>query len=54
MKVHRIVLAFSAVTLSLSASLAFAQFQNAEKAIEYRQRVMTIINTNFGRIGAVV
>ncbi len=54
MKLQKIVLAFSAIALSVSASLAFAQFQNAEKAIDYRESVMTIINTHFGRIGAVV
>ena len=40
--------------MAIGAGVAFAQFQNAEKAIEYRQSVMTIIGTHFGRIGAVV
>ena len=52
MKLHNIVL--SAVALLTISSATFAQFQNAEKAIDYRQSVMTIINTHFGRIGTAV
>ena len=52
MKLQKIVLSLTALfTLS---STAFAQFQNAEKATEYRESVMTVIGTHFGRIGAVV
>ncbi len=54
MKLQKIVLAVSTIVLAVSASLAFAQFQNAEKAVEYRQSVMTVLGTHFGRIGAVV
>ena len=54
MKLHKFILAGTATVLAIGAGTAFAQFQNAEKAIEYRQSVMTIINTHFGRIGAVV
>ena len=54
MKLQKIILASSAITLAVSASLAFAQFQNAEKAVEYRESVMTILGTHFGRIGPVV
>jgi cytochrome c556 len=54
MKLQKFVLAGTATALAISAGAAFAQFQNAEKAIEYRQSVMTVIGTHFGRIGAVV
>jgi cytochrome c556 len=54
MKLEKIILASAATVLAIGAGSAFAQFQNAEKAIEYRQSVMTIINTHFGRIGSVV
>lgn len=52
MKLQKVVLSTTAL-LMLSGS-AFAQFQNAEKAIDYRQSVMTVMNTHFARIGAVV
>jgi len=52
MKFQKIVL--SAVAMFAMSSAAFAQFQNAEKAVDYRQSVMTVINTHFARIGAVV
>ena len=52
MKLQKVVVGVAAF-LAINGT-AFAQFQNAEKAIEYRQSVMTIINTHFGRIGAVV
>ena len=54
MKLQKLILATTAAVLAIGAGVAFAQFQNAEKAIEYRQSVMTIIGTHFGRIGAVV
>ena len=52
MKLQKVVVGVAAF-LAINETV-FAQFQNAEKAIEYRQSVMTIINTHFGRIGAVV
>jgi len=52
MKLQKIIFA-AAACLALSTS-AYAQFQNAEKAVDYRQSVMTVINTHFARIGAVV
>ena len=51
MKPIKIIL--SAAALIAISSTAVAQFQNAEKAIEYRQSVMTVMGTHFGRIGAV-
>jgi cytochrome c556 len=54
MKLQKFVLAGAVTVLAFGTSAAFAQFQNAEKAIEYRQSVMTVIGTHFGRIGAVV
>ncbi|QWD81146.1 cytochrome c [Polynucleobacter sp. MWH-S4W17] len=54
MKLQKFVLAGTATALAISAGAAFAQFQNADKAIEYRQSIMTVIGTHFGRIGAVV
>jgi cytochrome c556 len=52
MKPIKIVL--SAVALIAISGTAVAQFQNAEKAIEYRESVMTVMAAHFGRIGAVV
>jgi cytochrome c556 len=52
MKLQKLVI--GAVAFLTLNGTVFAQFQNAEKAIEYRQSVMTIIGTHFGRIGAVV
>ena len=54
MKLQKILSISVAGVLTIGAGLAFAQFQNAEKAIEYRQSVMTVIGTHFSRIGAVV
>ncbi len=51
MKHFKIVL--SAAALIAISGTAFAQFQSAEKAIEYRQSVMTVMGNHFGRIGAV-
>ncbi|WP_114689986.1 c-type cytochrome [Polynucleobacter necessarius] len=47
------------VAIGAAAFLAFngtvfAQFQNAEKAVDYRESVFTVMATHFGRIGAVV
>jgi cytochrome c556 len=52
MKLQKVVIGVAAF-LSINGAV-FAQFQNAEKAVEYRQSVMTVIGTHFGRIGAVV
>jgi cytochrome c556 len=52
MKLSKIVLSAAAL-LTINGS-AFAQFQNAEKAVEYRQSVFTVMSNHFGRIGAVV
>jgi hypothetical protein len=52
MKLLKIVLSTAAL-LTISGT-AFAQFQNAEKAVEYRQSVFTVMSTHFGRISAVV
>lgn len=52
MKLQKLVI--GAVAFLTLNGTVFAQFQNTEKAIEYRQSVMTIIGTHFGRIGAVV
>ena len=54
MTIRKIILAGAAIALTISASTTFAQFQNADKAVEYRESVMTVIGTHFGRIGAVV
>ncbi len=54
MKLQRFFLVSTAAILVISAGTAFAQFQNAEKAIEYRESVFTVMSTHFGRIGAVV
>ena len=47
-------LILSTTALFAMSSTAFAQFQNADKAVEYRESVMTVMGTHFGRIGAVV
>jgi cytochrome c556 len=45
-----IVLAATAAILSTPAS---AQFAKPEDAVKYRQSVMTVMSTHFGRIGAM-
>ena len=40
--------------LGLLAGAAFAQFAKTEDAVKYRQSVMSVIGTNFTRMGAVV
>jgi cytochrome c556 len=52
MKLSNTILS-AAVFLTISGS-AFAQFQNAEKAVDYRESVFTVMGTHFGRIGTVV
>jgi len=52
MKFHKFVL--SAAALFTVSATAFAQFQSAEKAVDYRESAFTVMGTHFGRIGAVV
>ena len=54
MKLQKLILATTATILAISTGAAFAQFQNAEKAVDYRESVFTVMGTHFGRIGAVV
>jgi len=54
MKLQRLILASTATVLAIGAGTVFAQFQNAEKAVDYRESVFTVMGTHFGRIGAVV
>ena len=54
MTFQKIILASATIALAISTGTAFAQFQNADKAVEYRESVMTVMGTHFGRIGAVV
>jgi cytochrome c556 len=54
MKLQKIILAGTAASLMMSASLAIAQFQKPEDAIKYRQSVFTVLANSFGKIGAVV
>jgi cytochrome c556 len=54
MKLQKLILASTAAVLAIGSGVSFAQFQNAEKAIDYRQSVYAIMGTHFGRIGAVV
>ena len=53
MKLQKIILVTTSAVLAIGAGVAFAQFQNPEKAIDYRQSVFTVMATHFGRIGAV-
>jgi cytochrome c556 len=54
MKLQKLILATTATILAIGTGAAFAQFQNAEKAVDYRESVFTVMGTHFGRIGAVV
>jgi cytochrome c556 len=45
--------ALTAAVIAFTAP-ASAQFQKPEDAVKYRQSVMTIMGTHFGRIGAMV
>ena len=54
MKLQKIVLASTATVLTISAGIAFAQFQKPEDAIKYRQSAFTVMANSFGKIGAVV
>jgi len=42
------------VIFGMLIGVAFAQFAKPEKAIKYRQSVMTVIAQHFGRLGAMV
>jgi cytochrome c556 len=46
-------LAFAAAAITMAAP-ASAQFAKPEDAVKYRQSVMTVMSTHFGRIGAMV
>jgi cytochrome c556 len=54
MKLQKLILATTATVLAIGTGVAYAQFQNAEKAVDYRESVFTVMGTHFGRIGAVV
>jgi cytochrome c556 len=54
MKLQKLILATTATVLAIGTGAAYAQFQNAEKAVDYRESVFTVMGTHFGRIGAVV
>jgi cytochrome c556 len=54
MKLQKLILATTATVLAIGTGATFAQFQNAEKAVDYRESVFTVMGTHFGRIGAVV
>jgi len=49
----RLLLAAAAVAGLATALPAAAQFQKPEDAIKYRQSVLTVMATHFGRIGAM-
>ncbi len=51
---QRLPVATAVAGAALSTLPAFAQIQKPENAIEYRQRVMTMMANHFGRIGAMV
>lgn len=44
----------AALAALVAAPSATAQFSKPERAIEYRQAVMTVMATHFGRMGAMV
>jgi cytochrome c556 len=44
----------SAATLALAVPVAYAQFDRPERAIKYRQSVMTLTANHFGRLQPVV
>jgi cytochrome c556 len=54
MKLQKLIFATTAITLSIGAGSALAQFQKPEDAIKYRQSVFTVMANSFGKIGAVV
>jgi cytochrome c556 len=54
MKLQKIVLASTTITLVMTTGFAFAQFQKPEDAIKYRQSAFTVMGNSFGKISAVV
>ena len=44
----------AAALLTLSIPVAYAQFDRPERAIKYRQSVMTVIANHFGRLQPVI
>jgi len=54
MKLQKWILGSAATVLTMSAGLAYAQFQKPEDAIKYRQSVYTVMSNSFGKISAVV
>lgn len=54
MKLQKWILGSAATVLTMSAGLAYAQFQKPEDAIKYRQSVYTVMANSFGKISAVV
>jgi cytochrome c556 len=53
-KLQKWILGSAATVLTMSAGLAYAQFQKPEDAIKYRQSVYTVMANSFGKISAVV
>ena len=54
MKKSVIATLLSAAVLTLSMPVAYAQFDRPERAIKYRQSVMTVMANHFGRLQPVV
>ena len=54
MKTSVIATLLSAALLTLSIPVAHAQFDRPERAIKYRQSVMTLMANHFGRIQPVI
>jgi len=54
MKLQKFILGSAATVLTMSAGIAYAQFQKPEDAIKYRQSVYTVMANSFGKISAVV
>ncbi len=50
---NRPIVAALAIAAALASLPAAAQFQKPEDAIKYRQSVMTVMATHFGRVGAM-
>jgi cytochrome c556 len=52
---HSAIVSFALAAAATAFSVpASAQFQKPEDAVKYRQSVMTVMGTHFGRIGAMV
>ena len=54
MKLQKFILGSIATIFAINAGIAFAQFKNTEKAIDYRQSVFIVMGNHFSRIGDVV